>query len=473
MNRWWTRSSTCMVWAPLLILCTSCYHQQAFLYVPTKELDVQSMEIEAQDRWPERMVAMVGTLDPCPGAVLDRADVLTAFEGALGTSTTILERGDVKEAILEEWKEQMSGLYDESTTAEWGHLAGADGVAMLDVTCREGIQVHIVTVSDAESGQRLFSENYVGGEWGSAMRLLTMEFESRDRLVRHPLDGLSESTLRDSTFNFFVVDELGAVTWQTGIEAVMQRSLDRFKPTGRLNFNDPIEVELDLHPMRGASMDFHVPGLRSDLLERHFRDASSAQELPPVPTFSGVKLHATANVAMPFAYYYDPRFPMRVRLEGAEGPQEVRDALRSAPAGNYEFEFKYWRLGTKESNETRLLSARPRSTGGALALSAVAPGLGMEYVTFGARQGGNWFLAVMGPAVVGLLLDAVADRAYEDYLAALTPAAAESSYRRANRFHKGAFVTLGISGVLWGWNIYETRRAAENHRLALRQFIER
>ena len=89
---------------------------------------------------------------------------------------------------------------------------------------------------------------------------------------------------------------------------------------------------------------------------------------------------------MPFAFYYDPRFPMRMRMEGAEGPQEVRDALRGAPPGNYEFQYRFWRLGAKEFKDTRLISAQPRSTAGALALSAIAPGMGMERVTLARKK---------------------------------------------------------------------------------------
>ena len=70
------------------------------------------------------------------------------------------------------------------------------------------------------------------------------------------------------------------------------------------------------------------------------------------------------------------------------------------------------------------------------------------------------------------MLDALSDRAYTDYQNALTPEAAETAYVKANRLHQAAFVTLGVSGVLWSWNLVETRRAADQHRQAIRQFIE-
>ena len=107
-----------------------------------------------------------------------------------------------------------------------------------------------------------------------------------------------------------------------------------------------------------------------------------------------------------------------------------------------------------------------------MAFSALAPGMGMEYVTYGKEKGGNWLVTVALPAAVGLVLDGLADRAYSEYQDALTPEAAESAYNKANRLHKAAFVTLGVSGALWGWNLFETHRAADRHRAALRQFIE-
>ena len=108
------------------MLLSACSNQQSVLYVPTKEVDVQSMELGDVQRWPERMVTMTGRMSPCPESSADVSHALDDFEEALGTTTTLLERGNVKDAILEEWQEQMSGLYDESTTAQWGNLAGAD-----------------------------------------------------------------------------------------------------------------------------------------------------------------------------------------------------------------------------------------------------------------------------------------------------------------------------------------------------------
>lgn len=453
-----------------LLLLTSCTTQQSVLYVPSKEVDSQSMELGDVQTWPERMVTMTGRMEPCPETIEDVSHALDDFENALTATTTLLERGNVKEAILEEWQEQMSGLYDESTTVQWGNLVGAEGVATLDITCRSGIQVHAVTVSDVETGQRVFKEQYVGGNVASAMNLFAMELTARDQIVGHPLEGVPEEVLRDSSFSFFDVDELGAVTWRTELEAVMQRALGRYRPSNRMNLNAPLEVDLDLDPFRGATVEFHTSGLRSEMVERYLRDATSGLVLPSVPSYAGVRFHATAEVTFPFRFYYDPQFHVRVRMEGAEGPQEVRDALRGAPPGNYEFQYRFWQLGVKQSNETRLISAQPRSAGAAVALSALAPGMGMEYVTYGKEKGVNWFLAVALPAAAGLVLDGLADRAYSDYQDALTPDAAESTYAKANRLHKAAFVTLGVTGVLWSWNLVETRRAADRHRQAIRQF---
>ena len=96
----------------------------------------------------------------------------------------------------------------------------------------------------------------------------------------------------------------------------------------------------------------------------------------------------------------------------------------------------------------------------------------MEYVTFGQRKGGNWLVAVLLPAALWFTLDALSDQAYADYQSALTPESATSHYNKANQLHQGAVITLGISGVLWGYNLFATHKAADGHRRALRQFIE-
>ena len=54
-----------VVWLLAGVL-SSCTTQQSVLYVPTKEVDVQSMELGDVQRWPERMVTMTGRMTPCP-----------------------------------------------------------------------------------------------------------------------------------------------------------------------------------------------------------------------------------------------------------------------------------------------------------------------------------------------------------------------------------------------------------------------
>ena len=90
--------------AAVVFFFASCSPQIPLMYVPTKEVDVQSMEVGRLDRWPERTIAMTGEVSPCPGEVLAEGQALNAFQEALGETTTILERGAVKEAILDEWR---------------------------------------------------------------------------------------------------------------------------------------------------------------------------------------------------------------------------------------------------------------------------------------------------------------------------------------------------------------------------------
>ena len=384
------------------MLLSACSNQQSVLYVPTKEVDVQSMELRDVQRWPERIVTMMGRMVPCPESSADVSHALDDFEEALGTTTTLLERGNVKDAILEEWQEQMSGLYDESTTAQWGNLAGADGVAMLEITCRNGIQVHAVTVSDAETGQRLFSEQYVGGNVASAMNLFAMELAARDRIVRHPLDGVPEQVLRDSTFSYFEVDELGAATWRTEMEAVMQRSLSRYRPSNRMNLNAPVEVDLDLDPLRGATRG--LPRLGTAL--GNGRAALPGRGVGHGPARGAdvcrgpAARHGRSDVAVP-VLTTTRAFPMRVRMEGAEGPQEVRDALRGAPPGNYEFQYRFWRLGANKQSKETQSDFGPAAEHWAVPwpLSAMWPqAWGWSRVTFGQKKGGNWLLVAVALA---------------------------------------------------------------------------
>ena len=74
----------------VLFFFDSCTQQVPLMYVHTKEVDVQSMEVGRLDRWPERTIAMTGEVSPCPGAVLVEGQALNSFQEALGETTTIL-----------------------------------------------------------------------------------------------------------------------------------------------------------------------------------------------------------------------------------------------------------------------------------------------------------------------------------------------------------------------------------------------
>ena len=135
-------------------------------------------------------------------------------------TTTLLERGNVKDAIL--GVEQMSGCMT-SRPRRNGATSGADGVYVLEIICRNGIRVHAMTVSDAKPASASSVSNTWGAVWPALWALFAMGGGPRPDRASSVGRG-SGQVLRDSTFSYFEVDELGAVTWRTEMEAVVARA---------------------------------------------------------------------------------------------------------------------------------------------------------------------------------------------------------------------------------------------------------
>jgi len=396
------------VWAclSLILLLTSCATQSSFQYVhqpvgqSVRELDVQAQEVRNRVPWPEKVASSVGVWSPCPEQELDEDGAVFEMDMALDGPFEVLERGAGQEAILEEWRQQMSGVVREDPNVEWGNLMAADGVVVLDVTCVGDVQRHSVTISDVASGRRAFMRSYAGGDVFDAMYLLGLELDQQYTLERHPLDGLSEAELRASEFDLFEVDEISAMSWRNELEDVVEKSIRDWRPMKRVSLLSSVKAELTLHPREGSRTRLSVRGGRGAAIERHLNASLSGLSLPAIPMFGGVPLRTTATLTWPFSYSYDPAFLFNHRRRYRTMP-ELEPWLKDAPNGRYEFEMSFWQLGEVEEKNIRLRHGQTRGVETALLMSLLIPGSGLSYVTYKEERGSPYLLGVAALSALG------------------------------------------------------------------------
>lgn len=381
------------------VVLTSCAQYSNFQYVhqpvqqAARELDVQSQDVLNRVPWPEKVVSTVGEWSPCPEEEFDEDWAQFELDLALDGPFEVLERGDGQEVIFEEWRQQMSGLVQDDGTNEWGSLAAADGVVVLDVNCVRDVQRYSVSISDVASGRRAYMRSFSGGDVFDAMHLLGLELERQYTLQRHPLDGVSEEVLRSREFDFFEVDEVSAMAWRNQFEDVVERAIRRWQPMKRTSLFSTLKGELTLHPEQGSRAKLTIRGSRGAEMERYLKAAINGMSLPATPLFGGVPLHATAAISWPFSYSFEPSFLVNYR-RGGNAPREVATQLKDAPDGRYEFEMSFWQLGAVEEKNVRLRQGKTRSVGKAVLMSSLVPGSGLSYASYGKKKGAPYFLGV-------------------------------------------------------------------------------
>ncbi len=118
------------------------------------------------------------------------------------------------------------------------------------------------------------------------------------------------------------------------------------------------------------------------------------------------------------------------------------------------------------------------SVGGAIALSALLPGLGNRVVK---GSGAQWLLGVAGYGFIAgsVMLNNSAYNAYEDYKVATTPADRDDFYNKAeskNRTSKvlfGAAIVIWVGDLLWtGLQASSARKKSKQSNFSLNYFVD-
>ena len=422
---------------------------------------------------PPSVFVILGNIQGCQNIGLSDAEIESEFIKTLAKDFIVLERGGVHNAIIDEWREQMSGLYDESTTVDFGELDGAEGIAMIYVDCNSDLIKCSVSISDIESGQRVYTESFLASDIKNALKMFSIDLERKHKSVGHPLDQYSERELRDSVFNFFEVDELAARTWIDEFEATLQNSLVKYVPKSNIEISGMLSAELNIDFFNGIKYDFTIPGTKNEPLINYLKFESSSLIKVHVPKYKGQYVRTYARRDYPFILRANNRYYIKVRDDFFTENMEINRVLSQAPRGDYNFNFKQIRLGDFEYSHNQFISGSGRNTITALLISSVVPGLGIDYGTYKSKKGTFYLISFCITNAIGWGLKGLSNSAYDDYLSGIDPNQIESDYQRANKLHHGAVMSWSVSGVIWTINLFDTSIKTSKHSRKIQNFVNR
>lgn len=446
----------------IFILCLSCSEQ--FAYSQTES---------QQSSLPSSVFVIIGDIDECVLLGLSETEIETEFIKFLSTDFVVLERGGVHDAIIEEWRSQMSGIYDESTTVDFGELDGAEGIAMINVECNSEVVKCNVSISDVETGRRVYTESFLASDLIKALTMFSLDLSRKHKSTMHPLDIYSKAELRDSVFSFFEVDELAAMTWLDEFETTLQNSLVSYVPNKNVELSGVLTAELNVDYFNGVNYKFTIPGNKNESLINHLNfDATSLIKVE-VPKYNGEYIKTYARKEYPIILRANNSYAIKVRDDFYTDNIEINKVLNQAPRGDYNFNFKHIRLADFDYSHNQLVSGSGRSVVTSLLLSSVMPGLGIDYGTYKSKKGTLYLISFCLTNAIGWGLKGLSNNAYDDYLTGIDPNQIESDYQRANKLHHGAIISWSLSSVIWTINLLDTGVKTSKHSRKIQNFVSR
>ena len=156
-----------------------------------------------------------------------------------------------------------------------------------------------------------------------------------------------------------------------------------------------------------------------------------------------------------------------------------------APSGNYDFEMHHELSGTGVNSKAELLGYRHRPAALGMLFSAILPGSGIPYVTYGEAQnwtveyndrkskkgnGNFWTIAIFGGAAA--LLANQESKAYDEELTRTfgTPTSAEEA---AQPYKIAKWGLVGLSGLIYTTQVVKVIRWNKRHQSDMADFVSR
>ena len=156
-----------------------------------------------------------------------------------------------------------------------------------------------------------------------------------------------------------------------------------------------------------------------------------------------------------------------------------------APSGNYDFEMHHELKGSGAQSSVELMGYRHRPAAVGMLFSALLPGAGIPYVTYGESQnwtveyndrrskkgnGNFWTVAIFGGAAA--LLANLETKAYNEELD--RPFGSESSAKEAAQpYQYGKWGTAGLAGLIYTTQIVKVIRWNKRHQSDMADFVSR
>ncbi len=436
---------------------------------------VPGMAQEAPIAWPEKVIIEISPSSYCAGKEMLQEDLAFEFSKALASELVVLERGKVQKAIEDELREGMQATFDPVSTVDAGYFEGADGVAVLAVSCSSGQTKCAVTLSNVASGRRVYSESFVANDVTNALAMLSLDLELSKQEQGHEafFAKYTQQQLKNSVFSLRDADVFAARKWESEAEYGLYRSLSSFVSKNELNVSSPISVSMTTNGFGSHFFEVQCDGMRERSLMQHVEsELARSVGIEPI-RYHQQNIQTQIQGEWSVFLLVNPELKIRYWGSPAEIREPFRGHLKQAPRGDYTFFSQELIVGNYEHDEVDLVRGTSRSMLTSLMCSSVVPGSGITFGTYGDSQLRYHPFVVYGFAIIGAICFQSSRSQYADYKIASTAEDAEILYSRANRMNQIALVSSGVSGLAWAWNLTDTYRKVHDHARQIREFMNR
>lgn len=442
------------------LVCTAL----TFAMVPAK---AQSNGTEI----PDRMIVKLLNIDLCEYVSRSVSELESLVARVLSKHAIVLQRGEVQDAIEREQLESMGVQFNENRTAEFGAMEGAQAIVSVSFDCRNQVQILTVNITSVETTRLLYTNSFNGVDLNHVFRLFEMDFDLAMKKGAHPLSEFSEDQLRTNIFELELVDFQFSDSWNRAIEQSLFSGLLDFRSNKHLAVEGVAQVRMSSDEFGMMHVHLELKPAKSRELTEHLQLRLNDVTPRVAPKYGQRTVLVQAQPNWSFTLETSPRETVLLTKRSSISNSPWHAELSTAPSGKYVFQSHAIRLGIREFSSVELLEGKGRNEITAMALSAVLPGVGVSYGTFGNERWGHHLLAVGSLASIAAVTRLLSRTHYAQYQNATTELEASTSYSTANLWHHVSLISSGCALVSWSWNLADTYRKSRAHNRRIQLYM--
>lgn len=421
--------------------------------------------------FPDRVTTRLVDLEFCADNGRFDSEIESLLAKALSQHFIVLQRGGIQDAIEREQLDNMGGLFDENQRAELGVLEGAGAIVSASLNCREQRQVLTVNITSVETTRLLYTHSFYGVDLKHAFRLFEVDLDRLMNKDEHPLREMTQEQLRDNVFDLHVVDYQFADFWTNAVEQVLFTGLKEYTSSPTLDVHGLVKVNMVSDHLGMMTSQVELQPSKFRQLTKHLQAHVNMVPERTAPTYDENIVRVESHPSWPFHLTLNERKSVNWNGSSPVGTESWKSQLQSAPQGRYVFRLHSLRLGMREYSSNQLLEGKGRKEISSMAFSAIIPGSGIGFGTFGNNKGRHHLLIVGSLACASLGTRLNARKHYNNYQNASNQQEATATYTAANTWHKASLILSGCTLVSWSWNLADTYQKVRAHNKRIHSFM--